>query len=68
MKETEIIGGPLDGETILDDGRWKIEDVDTETQMIHVYQRTSEGRYEYRGAQPSGILPNPKLSGAPRPL
>lgn len=53
-----IHGGPLDGQEIIDDGRWKIEDVDPETQMIHVYQRTSEGRYEYRGAQPSGFLPN----------
>ena len=54
----QIIGGPLDGQEIIDDGRWKIEEVDPETGMIHVYQRTAAGRYEYRGAQPSGFLPN----------
>lgn len=57
-RDAEMIGGPHDGETIVDDGRWKIEEVDAQTQMIHVYQRTCAGRYEYRGAQPTGHSPN----------
>lgn len=47
----EMVGGPCDGETIIDEGHWKLEEVDKETNTVHVYQRVRAGRYEYRGAQ-----------------
>ncbi len=53
----QLEGGPWDGDTVDDPCRLIVHYYEEESDMIHVYERTEQGRYAYRGAQRGGFHP-----------
>jgi hypothetical protein len=57
FEKVELHGGPLDGLELFASESFKLEELDPETGLIHVYVRRGSGVFQYAGHQPSGLPP-----------